>query len=60
MFGLAHIPFWWDIAAVSGWSLVIYYWAIAVRLPASEVLRLISEGYDEGAEPAVTAAGVIS
>ena len=61
IFGLAHIPFWWDIAAVSGWSLVIYYWAIAVRLPASEVLRLISEGYDdEGAEPAVTAAGAIS
>jgi amino acid transporter len=61
MFGLAHIPFWWDIAVVSGWSLVIYYWAIAVRLPASEVLRLISEGYDEErAEPAVTAAGTIS
>jgi hypothetical protein len=47
MFGLKHIPFWWDIVAVSGWSLVIYYWAIAVRLPASDVLNLISKVHDE-------------
>jgi len=47
MFGLAHIPFWWDIAAVSVWSLVIYYWAIAVRLPANDVLNLISKVHEE-------------
>jgi amino acid transporter len=47
MFGLAHIPFWWDIAAVSAWSLVIYYWAIVVRLPASDVLNLVRKVHDE-------------
>ena len=47
VFGLAHIPFWWDIAAVAGWSLVIYYWAIAVRLPAEDVRRLVNEVHDD-------------
>ncbi|AQW55984.1 APC family permease [Streptomyces violaceusniger] len=46
VFGLAHIPFWWDIAVVSGWSLVIYYWAMAVRLPADEVRKLVNEVFD--------------
>jgi amino acid transporter len=47
VFALAHIPFWWDIAAVAGWSLVIYYWAIAVRLPAEDVRRLMNEVHDD-------------
>ncbi|MFJ6901579.1 APC family permease [Streptomyces hokutonensis] len=47
LFGLAHIPFWWDIAAVSAWSLVIYYWALAVRLPAGDVLKLTSNVHSE-------------
>jgi amino acid transporter len=46
-FGLTHIPFWWDIGAVAAWSLVIYYWAIAVRLPAKEIRHLIGTVHDE-------------
>jgi amino acid transporter len=47
LFGVAHLPFWWDIAAVAAWSLVIYYWALAVRLPAADVVDLISSVHDE-------------
>src|SRR5690348_15618463 len=28
------IPLWWDIAAIAVFSVVIYYWALAVALPA--------------------------
>ena len=28
-----HIPFWWDMLVVAVFSLVIYYWAMATRLP---------------------------
>jgi amino acid transporter len=51
VFGLPHIPFWWDIAAVSAWSIVIYYWALAVRLPRTEVLNLLTQVH-EGDSPA--------
>jgi len=47
VFGLPHIPFWWDIAAVSAWSIVIYYWALAVRLPRSKVLNLVTQVHEE-------------
>jgi amino acid transporter len=36
-----HIPFWWDIAAVAAFSLIIYYWAMATRLPRDEMLYLV-------------------
>src|SRR3954447_833485 len=37
------IPLWWDIAAVAVFSLVIYYWALAVALPTAEIERMVSE-----------------
>jgi amino acid transporter len=36
------IPFWWDILVVFIFSLVIYYWARAVRLPREEMMELVS------------------
>ena len=37
-----NIPFWWDIVAVVGFSLIIYYWAMWTKLPRSEVLNLVN------------------
>ena len=37
-----HIPFWWDMVIVAVFSLVIYYWAMAVRAPREEVLELVA------------------
>jgi amino acid transporter len=36
-----RLPFWWDMLVVAVFSLVIYYWAQAVRLPRAEVERLV-------------------
>jgi amino acid transporter len=44
-----HIPFWWDMLVVAGFSLVIYYWAMASRLPKAEMLRLVEA--QSGIEP---------
>jgi amino acid transporter len=44
-----HIPFWWDIAIVAAFALVIYFWAQAVRLPRNDMLRLVS--LQAGTEP---------
>ncbi|MFE6869416.1 APC family permease [Kitasatospora sp. NPDC057692] len=48
--GTGRIPMWWDIAAVAAFSLVIYYWAIRVALPAEIIERNIEdvEVVDEG------------
>jgi amino acid transporter len=37
-----NIPFWWDMLIVAGFSLVIYYWAMALRAPREEVLLLVN------------------
>jgi amino acid transporter len=37
------IPLWWDIAAVAVFSLIIYYWALAVALPTAEIERMVDE-----------------
>jgi hypothetical protein len=31
------IPFYWDLAVVAAWSLVVYYTAIRLRLPEEKV-----------------------
>ncbi len=38
-----NIPFWWDMAAVAGFSLLIYLWAQAVKLPRHEMLALVEK-----------------
>ncbi len=35
------IPFWWDMLIVVAFSLIIYYWAMAARLPREEMLNLV-------------------
>jgi amino acid transporter len=37
-----NIPFWWDIVAVAGFSLIIYYWAMWTKLPREEMLTLVN------------------
>jgi amino acid transporter len=36
------IPFWWDMVVVAAFSLVIYYWAMYVRLPKEEMQELVA------------------
>jgi amino acid transporter len=38
-----NIPFWWDIVAVAGFSLIIYYWAMWTKLPREEMLLLVNK-----------------
>jgi amino acid transporter len=35
--GRLNIPFYWDMAVVAAWSLVVYFTAIRLRLPESKV-----------------------
>jgi amino acid transporter len=44
-----HIPFWWDMVIVAAFSLVIYYWAMATRLPDAEMANLVER--QSGEEP---------
>jgi amino acid transporter len=37
------IPLWWDIAAVAGFSLLIYLWAMAVALPTERIEEMIGD-----------------
>jgi len=46
-----NIPFWWDIVAVVGFSLIIYYWAMYTRLPRAEMLLLVNKQAAEPMEP---------
>ena len=52
-----NIPFWWDIVAVAGLSLIIYYWAMYSRLPREEMLELVGRQANEEPEPGPQLAG---
>jgi amino acid transporter len=43
-----RIPFWWDMIIVAIFCLVIYFWAMATRLPREEMLNLINRQAAEG------------
>ncbi len=47
------IPFWWDMAIVAAFSLVIYFWAMTVRLPNQEMEELVARQAQQPPEPAV-------
>jgi hypothetical protein len=36
-------PLWWDIVAVALFSLAVYFWAMAVALPAGRIEQMIGE-----------------
>ena len=47
------IGLWWDLVVIAVFSLVIYYWAIAVRLPREEMLALVeAQSGEEDVPPA--------
>jgi amino acid transporter len=48
------IGLWWDLLVIAAFSLVIYYWAIAVRLPREEMLALVSAQAGEEDVPPAT------
>jgi amino acid transporter len=48
-----RIPFWWDLLIVAAFSLAIYFWAQAVRLPRNEMLNLVERQGAPGDEPEV-------
>lgn len=57
-YNAGNLPLWWDILVIAIFSLVIYYWAQAVRLPDEEAREIISRqaipvaaGPAAGAEP---------
>jgi amino acid transporter len=37
-----NIPFWWDMVAVAGFALIIYYWAMRTKLTSAEMLNLVN------------------
>jgi hypothetical protein len=41
--GTGRLPLWWDMVVIAGFSLIIYYWALAVALPAEEIERNFSD-----------------
>jgi amino acid transporter len=43
-----RIPFWWDMLAVTVFSLVIYYWAQRTKLPREAMLHVVNR---QGAMP---------
>jgi amino acid transporter len=45
-----HIPFWLDMGVVAVFSLVIYFWAQAVRLPREEMMNLVERQAAHSAE----------
>jgi amino acid transporter len=48
-----NIPFWWDMLLVSAFSVVIFYWAMATRLPTEEMMYLVDKQAEHGEEPEV-------
>ncbi|MGZ0152146.1 APC family permease [Kribbella sp. WER1] len=36
-------PLWWDIVAVAVFSLIIYYWALAVALPSERITDMVNQ-----------------
>jgi len=44
------IPFWWDMVVVAAWSLVIFYWAMATKLPREEMMNLVNRQASENPE----------
>jgi amino acid transporter len=52
--GTGDLKLWWDMLVVAIFSLVIYYWALAVALPTEEINEMIDEVVtpeEEGLEP---------
>jgi amino acid transporter len=42
-----NLPFWWDMLVVAGFSLLIYFWAMRVKLSRAEMLNLVERQSDQ-------------
>jgi len=49
-------PLWWDILAVTVFSLAIYFWALRVALPSEKIQQLVDRGGSVTEEPAALSA----
>jgi amino acid transporter len=48
-----RIGLWWDLVIIAAFSLVIYYWALFVKLPREEMLALVeAQSGEEDVPPA--------
>jgi hypothetical protein len=47
----SNIPFWWDMLVVAGFSVAIYFWAMATKLPRNEMLTLVNKQGGESELP---------
>jgi hypothetical protein len=36
-------PLWWDILVTAVFSLIIYFWALAVALPAEQIQHMVDQ-----------------
>jgi hypothetical protein len=48
--GIGVIPFGWDVRVVAAFSLVIYFYAISVRLSPDEVRGHVADAREEAEE----------
>jgi amino acid transporter len=48
-----NIPFWWDMLIVAAFSVIIYYFAMATKVPREEMLNLVERQATHGEEPEV-------
>jgi amino acid transporter len=46
-----NIPFWWDMLIVIVFSVLIFYWAMATKVPREEMLALVDRQAAHGEEP---------
>ena len=42
-----NLPTWWDLLVIAVWSLVIYYWAVAVAMPREKVQAAVADVENE-------------
>ncbi|HEY6311388.1 MAG TPA: APC family permease [Streptosporangiaceae bacterium] len=46
-----HIGFWYDMLVVAGFSLAIYYWAMATKLSRAQMLELVGRQAGDAPDP---------
>lgn len=42
-----NLPTWWDLLVIAVWSLVIFYWAVAVAMPREKVQAAVADVENE-------------
>jgi amino acid transporter len=50
--GSQTIPFWWDIAIVAGFSIIIFYLAVSLAVPSEQAVAAVEDELDDASQPA--------